>query len=54
MIIAFYSKEYSFTFEIDLGDNILYTGCPTKHDSMQDNLNIVLIFDIICCVYLST
>ena len=30
------------------------TGCPTKHDSMQDDLNVVLIFDIICCVYLST
>ena len=29
------------------------TGCPTKHDSMQDDLNIVLIFDIICCIYLS-
>ncbi len=24
-----------------------------KHDSMQDDLNVVLIFDIICCVYLS-
>ena len=33
-----------------LGD----TGCLTKHDSMQDYLNVVLIFDIICCVYLST
>ena len=30
------------------------TGCPPKHDSMQEDLNIVLIFDIICCVYLST
>ena len=30
------------------------TGCPTKHDSMQDDLNVVLIFDIMCCVYLST
>ena len=32
----------------------LSTGCPTKHDSMQADLNVVLIFDIICCVYLST
>ena len=30
------------------------TGCSTKHDSIQDDLNIVLIFDIICCIYLST
>ena len=30
------------------------TGRPTKHDSMQDDLNIVLIFDKICCIYLST
>ena len=37
-----------------LSQNFLYTGCPTKHDSMQDDLNVVLIFDIICCVYLST
>ena len=32
----------------------LRTGCPTKHDSMQDDLNVVLIFYIICCIYFST
>ena len=32
----------------------IYTGCPTKHDNMQEDLKVVLIFDIICCVYLLT
>ena len=39
-----YCKYYKYKFD---------TGCPTKHDSMQDDLNVVLIFDIICCVFLS-
>ena len=30
-------------------NKLLCTGCPTKHDSMQDDLNIVLIFAAFIC-----
>jgi len=47
------SSEFFFTPALEKYHDV-YTVCPTKHDSMQDDLNVVLIFDIICCIYLST
>ena len=56
LIQSFYFQKPNTCFFLQknilwaISSNLYFnTGCPTKHDSMQDDLNVVLIFDIIFC-----